>query len=211
MLSRIWGGDRSFAPFGAPLARKADEMFKYFTKEDAPKDSLPQIERSLKNYGFLPTLHQILAGAPAAYQAYLDTFALFEHHTTFSPLERQVVFMTANYENNCHYCVPGHSFLMTLKKMPADVIESLREGQPIEDAKLEALRTYTRRLIDKRGHLDETEIKAFLDASYTERQALEVLVGLAAKLISNFANSLAHTVLDDVSKPHAWIHPKDRR
>jgi alkylhydroperoxidase family enzyme len=186
-------------------------MFKYYTKEDAPRESVPQIERSLKNYGFLRTLHQVLAAAPAAYQAYLDTFALFEDQTTFSSLEQQVVFMTANYENNCHYCVPGHSFLMTLKQMPADVIESLREGQPIKDTKLEALRTYTRRLLDKRGHLNDSEIKAFLDAGYTERQALEVLVGLAAKLISNFTNSLAHTELDDVSKPHAWVHPKNRK
>jgi alkylhydroperoxidase family enzyme len=186
-------------------------MFKSYSQKDAPKESLPQIERSLKNYGFLPKLHQVLAGAPAAYQAYLDTFALFEQQTTFTPLEQQVVFMTANYENNCHHCVPGHTFLMTFKKMPADVIEALREGLPIKDAKLEALRTYARQLLDKRGHLDESEIKAFLNAGYTERQALEVLVGLASKLISNFTNSLAHTELDEVSLPDAWVHPKDRK
>lgn len=185
-------------------------MFTYHTKDSAPAESLPQIERSLKNYGFFPKLHQILTEAPAAYQAYLDTFALFEHHTTFSPLEQQVVFMTANYENNCHYCVPGHSFLMTLSKMPADVIESLREGLPIKDARLEALRTYTRLLLDKRGHLSDGEIRAFLAAGYTKRQALEVLVGLASKLISNFTNSLAHTELDEPVKPLAWTHPSER-
>jgi alkylhydroperoxidase family enzyme len=185
-------------------------MFTYFTKETASQEAQPLIERSLKNYGFLPKLHAILAVAPAAYQGYLDTFALFEHHTTFTPLEQQVVFMTANYENNCHYCVPGHSFLMTYKKMPADVIEALREGAPIKDEKLEALRTYTRLLIEKRGHLEEAELQTFLEAGYTKRQALEVLVGLAAKLISNFTNSLAHTELDEVSKLHAWVHPKER-
>ena len=186
-------------------------MFKSYTKENAPKESLPQIERSLTNYGFLPKLHAILAEAPATYQAYLDTFALFEHHTTLTPLEQQAVFMEANYENNCHYCMPGHSFLMTHKKMPADVIESLREGTPIKDTKLEALRTYASRLIEKRGHLEDKELQAFLSAGYTERQALEVLVGLAAKLISNYTNSLAKTELDDVSKPHAWVHPKERK
>jgi alkylhydroperoxidase family enzyme len=185
-------------------------MFKKYNKDNAPKESLPQIEQSLKNYGFLPKLHEILAEAPATYKAYLDTFDLFENHTTLSPLEQQVVFMTANYENNCHYCVPGHSFLMTYKKMPSEIIEALREGKPIRDAKLEALRTYARLLIDKRGHLEDKEIKSFLASGYTQRQALEVLVGLAAKLISNYTNSLAKTELDDVSKPHAWVHPKDR-
>lgn len=185
-------------------------MFTNYTKENAPKESAPQIERSVKNYGFLPKLHAILAEAPATYQAYLDTFALFENHTTFTPLEQQVVFMTANYENKCHYCVPGHSFLMTYKKMPGDVIEALREGKPIKDAKLEALRTYARLLIEKRGHLADSELREFLSAGYTKRQALEVLVGLASKLISNYTNSLAKTDLDDVSKPHAWVHPADR-
>lgn len=111
--------------------------FKSYTKEDAPKDSLPLIEQSLKNYGFLPKLHSILAEAPATYQAYLDTFALFEHNTSFTPLEQQVVFMTANFENACHYCIPGHSFLMTYKGMPADILEALREGKPLKDKKLE--------------------------------------------------------------------------
>ncbi|WP_210211317.1 MULTISPECIES: hypothetical protein [unclassified Mesorhizobium] len=44
----------------------------------------------------------------------------------------------------------------------------------------------------------------------TKRQALEVLIGLAAKLISNFTNALAHTELDDPVKPLAWVHPSER-
>lgn len=184
--------------------------FKSYTKDNAPAESAPLIERSLNNYGFLPKLHAILAGAPATYQAYLDTFALFEHQTTFSPLEQQVVFMAANFENACHYCVPGHSFLMTYKGMPQDVIDSLREGKPIKDRKLEALRTYASKLIEKRGHLEDSEIEALILAGYSHRQALEVLVGLASKLISNFTNSLAHTELDEVSVPHAWVAPANR-
>jgi alkylhydroperoxidase family enzyme len=168
-------------------------MFTYFTKDNALKDAQPLIDRSLKSYGFLPKLHAILAVAPAAYQAYLDTFGLFENATTFSALEQQVVFQVANYENNCHYCMPGHSYLMRAKGMPEDVIEALREGKPLNDAKLQALREYTRLVLEQKGHIGDTQLNSFLAAGYTPRQALEVLVGLAAKLISNFTNSIAHT------------------
>lgn len=185
-------------------------MFEYHTKENAPAESIELMERSVKSYGFLPTFHQILAVAPAAYQAYLDTFELFERETTFTPLERQIVFMTASYENKCHYCIPGHSYIMTAKKMPAEIIEALREGTPLNDAKLEALRTYARRVLDKRGHLSEAELEEFFAAGYTARHALEVLVGLAAKLISSFTNALAHTELDAGVKPFAWTHPNER-
>lgn len=185
-------------------------MFDYPTKATSLAESAPLIERSIKTYSFLPKLHAVLAASPATYQAYLDTFELFEKKTTLTPLEQQVVFQTSNYENNCHYCMPGHTFIMKLSKMPDEVIEALREGLPIKDAKLQALRLYTQRLLEKRGHLSEAEIEEFIAAGYTPRQALEVLVGLAAKLLSNFTNALAKTELDDPVKPYAWTHPKLR-
>lgn len=66
-------------------------MLTYWTKDTASPDAQVLIARSLHNYGFLPKLHAILAEAPAAYQAYLDTFALFEQHTSFSALEQQII------------------------------------------------------------------------------------------------------------------------
>jgi alkylhydroperoxidase family enzyme len=185
-------------------------MFTYYTKETAPEGSLPQIDHSVKTFGFLPKLHQVLAAAPASYEAYNRLFDLFQQATTLTPLEQQVVFMTANYENRCHYCTAGHSMIMKMFDMPAGVIEALREGRPLADAKLEALRVFSRRLIETRGHVGDAALETFLAAGYSRRQALEVLTGLAAKLISNYANALAHTELDDPVKPFAWVHPADR-
>ena len=53
-------------------------MFDYQTKATALAESAPLIERSIKTYRFLPELHAVMATAPATYQAYLDTFELFE-------------------------------------------------------------------------------------------------------------------------------------
>ena len=106
--------------------------------------------------------------------------------------------------------MPGHTFIMKLSNMLDDVIKGLREGLPIKNTKLQALRLYTQRVLEKRGHLSETELKEFIAVGYTTRQALEVLVGLAAKLLSNFTNALAQTELDDPVKPYAWKHPNLR-
>ena len=182
--------------------------FTSFTAETAPEASKALIEASTAKYGFLPNLHAVLAGAPVAYKAYVDTFALFGE-SSFSPLEQQVVYMTANVDNRCHYCVPAHSMIMAAQKLPAEVIEALRENQPLPE-KLEALRTYTRALLDQRGHLQPEQLQAFLDAGYSSQQALEVLVGLAAKTLSNFTNALAQTDLDPAFADRAWTHPDDR-
>jgi alkylhydroperoxidase family enzyme len=88
--------------------------FILYTKENAPVDATGLIERSIKAYSFLPNLHVVLAEAPIAYQAYVDTFDAFMQKSYFTPTERQVVFQTANFENDCHYCVPGHSMLMKI-------------------------------------------------------------------------------------------------
>lgn len=185
-------------------------MFTYHTAATAPAESSALIEQSVKTFGFLPKLHQVLAAAPATYEAYSHTFDLFQKATTLTPLEQQIVFMTSNYENRCHYCTAAHSMLMGMMKMPAEHIAALRDGEPLADAKLEALRGFTRALIERRGHVGDGQLRDFLDAGYTQRQALEVLTGLAAKLISNFANALAHTEVDEPVKAFAWQHPADR-
>lgn len=77
-------------------------------------------------------------------------------------------------------------YLMTAYKIPTDVIEALREGQPLADEKLQALRHYTQMLIDKRGDIGDAEPQNFPDAGYTKRRSLEVLFGPASKLISIF-------------------------
>lgn len=185
-------------------------MFTSYEVDNAPEESKPLVEQSLKAFGMLPNLHKVLAEAPATYEAYNTTFGLFMSNTSLSPLEQQVVFMTANFENNCHYCVPGHTWMMKAGKMPEEVIEALREGTAIPDAKLQALHDFTKGLLDTRGHIGESALQAFLAAGYNNRQALEVLTGLAAKLISNFTNALANTEVDEPMKAFAWTHPSKR-
>lgn len=185
-------------------------MFTYHDRSTAPSESLPQIDQTIQSFGFFPKLHQVLAEAPAAYEVYSTAFNLFLSRTTLSPLEQQVVMMTANYFNRCHYCTAGHSMLMAMINLPEEHIEALREGRPLSDAKLEVLQGFTRELLMHRGHVGDEKLQRFLDAGYSRRQALEILVGLAAKLISNFTNALAHTELDEPVKVLAWVHPDDR-
>ncbi|BFM17090.1 hypothetical protein R50073_32730 [Maricurvus nonylphenolicus] len=185
-------------------------MFTYYEPDTAPEESKSIMEQSQKSFGMIPNLHKILAEAPATYETYNAAFSTFMHKTTLSPIEQQVVFMTANFENNCHYCVPGHTWMMKSAKMPDAVIEALREGTAIPDTKLQALHDFTKVLLDQRGHIGDDKLDVFLSAGFTKRQALEVLTGLASKLISNFTNALAHTEVDAAMQPYDWTRPSER-
>lgn len=184
--------------------------FAYHTEDTAPAESLPGIAKSRQVFGFLPKLHAVMAEAPALLGGYHALWDLFLGQTSLTPLEQQVVMMTANYENDCHYCVPGHTYIMTAAKMPPAVIDGLREGTILPDPKLEALRTFARELIETRGHVGDDRLGAFLASGYTRRHALEVVVGLSLKVLSNYTNALARTEIDGPVKKFAWTHPDHR-
>lgn len=183
--------------------------FIYHTMASANEDAKSLIKKSEEAYGFLPKLHAVLAEAPITYEAYLDTFEAFGK-SSLTPLEQQVVFMTSSYINNCHYCIPGHSMIMTMMKMPDEVIENLREGKTLKDPKLESLRVFTKAILEKRGHVSEDEIASFYQSGFSNKQALEILTGLASKLISNFTNAIAKTEIDEPVKKFSWTHPDKR-
>ncbi|KPH80157.1 carboxymuconolactone decarboxylase family protein, partial [Bosea vaviloviae] len=123
------------------------------------------------------------------------------------PVEVQVVMMTSNYHNRCHYCMAGHSMIMTMLKAPQDVIAALREGKPVADTKLEALRVFTRKLLEEQGHVGDEALNTFLAAGYSKAQVLDVLICLSTKLLSNFTNALAQTEVDAPMKAMAWTPP----
>ena len=87
-------------------------------------------------------LHRVLAEAPIAYEAYLETFRLFTEASSLTPLEQQIVMMTVNVTNECHYCTAGHTMLLNMIKAPEAVTEALRAGQDLEDPRQFALQTF---------------------------------------------------------------------
>lgn len=187
-----------------------DTSFTYHTKDTAPEASKPLIDQTVAEFGGLISLHALFAESPVTYETYQKAFDLFLKHSSFTLLETQVIFMTSNFINRCHYCMAGHTMMMRRAGMPDDIIEDLREGRTLADPKLAGLQSFSRELLEKRGHIGDDRLQAFLDAGYDRKAALEVLTGLAAKLISNFTNALAHTRLDRGMDKYAWVHPDDR-
>ncbi len=178
--------------------------------ETAPEASRPILEGATKAFGFLPNLHAILAEAPAALEGYGALWAIFEK-TSFTPAERQVVYLSANFENECRYCMAGHSVLGKMAGLPDAAIAALRAGTAIADTKLEALHAFTTAVVRKRGNADTADVNAFLAAGYGRQQILEVILGVAVKTISNYSNHIADTPLDGFMKDTVWTPPSERK
>jgi AhpD family alkylhydroperoxidase len=123
--------------------------FPLHDENTAPPAAAEALAATRKNFGMIPNLERVMASAPPLLEAYSRTWDLFDT-TTLSEIERQVVYLTANFENDCAYCVPWHTLLATKAGMAPEAIEALRNGSRIPDEKLEALRSFTRTLIANR-------------------------------------------------------------
>lgn len=176
------------------------------TLQTAPEASKPFLENAQKTYGFIPNLMAVFANSPAMVEAYGVLTSHFEK-TDLTPTERQIVLMTNNRLNGCTYCMAAHTTISQMQKVPADVIEALRDGTEIADPKLQALHVFAARINEARGNVTSEEIEAFLAAGYTQANILDVILGTGLKTLSNYTNHVAETPVDGAFQPNAWTAP----
>jgi uncharacterized peroxidase-related enzyme len=177
--------------------------FTIHTQETAPQGSKEVLAGAEKAFGFVPNLMATLAESPAAVEAYATLMGIFDK-SDFTATERQVVLMTNNRLNCCTYCMAAHSTISKMQGVPADVIADLRAGTQLNDSKLEALRTFTIKIVESRGYATEADIEAFVAAGYTKGNILEVILGTSLKTLSNYSNHVANTPVDDAFQADSW-------
>jgi AhpD family alkylhydroperoxidase len=183
--------------------------FPVLTKADAPEGAGPVFERVQAAYGMVPNLFGVMSAAPGLMEGYLTLATLFRK-SSLDSTEQQIVLMTASYENVCSYCMAGHSAGATRQGMPAEIISSLREGRALANPKLETLRQFTISILRQRGQVGPEVTSSFLAAGYTPRNILEVILGLSAKVMSNYTNYFSGTPLDPYMRDFAWNGPDSR-
>ncbi|GAC1378734.1 MAG: carboxymuconolactone decarboxylase family protein [Pseudarthrobacter sp.] len=172
-------------------------------EDSAPEASKELLAKSKKQNGMIPGLHGIMAEAPGLLEGYQRVHQLFLN-SSFDKDELTVVWQTVNVEHACTYCVPAHTGIAKSMKVDDAITEALRNKTPLPNARLEALRIFTLDMVRERGNVDEAAVQAFLDAGFTKRQVLEVVLGVSQKVMSNYTNHLAQTTVDAPFLKFEW-------
>jgi AhpD family alkylhydroperoxidase len=185
--------------------------FRLYSVADAPEGSRQKLAEVTKAWGFTPKLHGMLAESPVALKAYDALFALVGE-STLAPTEQQVAYQAINVFHECEYCTAGHTYLSRKVGVPEDVIQALRTGTPIADARLQALRTFAETVVRERGFAGDDAIDAFIAAGFTRANVLEIVTVIATKTISNYTNHLTKTPKEDfMADPSlGWLAPRNR-
>jgi uncharacterized peroxidase-related enzyme len=174
-----------------------------------PQQAEPLSEKRLieaeKRLGFMPNMYKLMANSPGMFDTYVQGYNHFRDRSGFSPAEQEVVFLTISRLNGCNYCMGAHSFIADrMSGVPAAVTDAIRDDKPIEEARLSALHRFTATIVNTRGLPAKRDVDAFIEAGYSERHILEIILAIAVKTISNYSNHLFHTPLDGVFSDRSW-------
>lgn len=167
-----------------------------FSNADEQQNKI--LEKAMKANGMIPNMYRNMVNLPGLQDTYDTGYAHFRESSGFSPAEQEVVFLTSSIENSCGYCTAAHSFLADkISKTPVDVTNAIREGKEIPDTKLKALSEFTKVMHVTRGNPTPQQAQVFLDAGYTEKNILAIILAMAVKTISNYSNHIFHTEIDE--------------
>lgn len=172
-------------------------------------ETAPEKSNELLAYSGPNGFYAVTAEAPETLNAYAVLHQAFMG-TSFTDEEKTVVWQTFNVENECQFCVPAHTSMAKAMKIDDAVSNALRDETPLPNARLEALRDFVLLMVRQHGNVSDAQIAVFLDAGYSHRNMLEVVLGRAQKTISNYVNHLARTPPDRQYEKYAWIRAGKR-
>jgi AhpD family alkylhydroperoxidase len=178
-------------------------IFEVQTIDRAPEGSRAPLERLQQVFGMIPNVAGVIANSPVLANIFVP---LFEgvHAGTFTEAEIQTLLLANAVTNSCAWAVAFHSYLALKASLdPADV-QAIRERRAPREPRCAALSAYGRSLIEKRGHVGDAAVEAFLAASFKPGQALEALAVSAASTITNYALNIAKPPLEPMFQEHAW-------
>lgn len=177
--------------------------YRIYDTSSAPEEARSILQEVQAHYQFIPNALAAMAESPEAVKAYLALDGLVQQNS-LDDEQRHVVFLTITREYNCPYCVAAHTAFAQMGGVQPEHIRQLREDTALNDPKLEALQQFTSKLVQTGCHVSDEDVQAFLDAGYSRRHILDIIVMISNKLIAVFANRIMGTDLDQALQGASW-------
>ena len=177
--------------------------YQIHTIASAPEMSKPVLEQLQQAFGVIPNLAAAISNSPKLVTAFAAVFKEV-HSSSLTEQEIQIVLLTDAVANSCAYAVAFHTALALKERVSSEETEAIRARLVPADRRFAALSTLAKTLIEKRGHLSEQELNAFIAAGFTKEQILEVIAIVVASTITNYAGTIANPPLEDQFQQFAW-------
>ncbi|CAM2157415.1 protein of unknown function [Pararobbsia alpina] len=175
---------------------QSQALFGALDESTAPAEAKPLLDTMRSVFGFVPNLGYAIAAEPAVLGAYL-TMLQSLGSTSLTPVEQQVALVAASRANSADYGIAVHATLAEKVGAPAGVVRALRQGTPLDDVKLEAVRRFATAIASQRTQPTADDIAALKAAGFDRRAAVAIALACAAKTLVNTVAHLSHAEIDE--------------
>lgn len=179
------------------------KKFLIHDENSVPETSRETLKQIKSAFGFIPNAMGMLAESNPVLGSYLAMDSAVKE-TSLTPEEIQILILAVSHENACHYCMAAHSMQAKMAGVDAEEIESLREGGRLAEPKHQVLAEFGRKMVRQRGWVGKDDLQPFFDAGYTKANVFDVILIVAMKTITNYANHITDVPLDDAFSDYQW-------
>ena len=156
--------------------------------EQVPVDSKPTLDAFTRNIGFTPNMMASFAQSPIAFNAWATLLSSLSK--ALDVKTRDSIGLAVSEVNGCNYCLTVHSYTAEhMAKLSADEIILARKGHASEPKRDAALQ-FARKVIEARGQVSDSDLKAVRDAGYADANIIEIVALVAMYSLTNFFNNV---------------------
>ena len=173
-----------------------NDRYPIHTSQTAPEGSRAAVETTEKQLHFVPNLTGTMADSPQLLAGFNELKRLSQS-LSLPALDREVISLVMAVEVGCAHCLAFHTMTLQRMRAPESLIPALKKNGPL-DARLSALRDFTRAMIQKRGDVPDDVQERFFAAGFTSTQALEIVLMVGMLTLTTHASRVARVPLDEV-------------
>ena len=144
--------------------------------------------------GGTPNMFRLLATSPATLEAYLSYNRALAHGALPAKVREQIALVTAE-TNGCDYCASAHTALGKHAGLSQDELNKALEGRAT-DPKADAALRFAKVLLDKHGHISDSDFNQVKQAGLSEAEIGEVAAHVAVNVLTNYFNIAFETEID---------------
>ena len=153
-------------------------------------------EKIQKTVGKVPNAYALIGSySPASLALLLEGDALLSKGQ-LSRSEIESVRIAVSELNGCDYCVAAHVAIGKMVGLNEHEIRGVRNGEQTGNLQRDALIQFSKQVAGSRGLVDESVLKAVLEAGYSPSQVIEVLLVIALITFTNLVNRVNDTTID---------------
>lgn len=144
-----------------------------------------------KKLGRVPNIAAAMAHSPVLLEGYLSLSSAVSGGT-LDPKLRELIALATAERNHCYYCLSAHTTIGKMLGIDEETLLKSRTEQSI-DPRTDAVLTFVRAIVDKKGKISDNDFAAVKQAGYDEEAVAEIFANVSLNLLTNYFNELART------------------